>query len=328
MHKVCTRIPLSKKCFVLAQLSETARKFSWNVMYAFKHQHRNNKRQKETSLQRHTQRHNYTQAGARLGTHNSTGALSCLHVPVCSVTLPAHLSAMLFGLRSIWCLTYNKFPPVRLSMLFFPLSAHLSVLFCRSISISMPQTVSHIKGTFLSALQIEKPHYISLFVLSAGDKSKSGSFPLFYHSFIPLFASSTSVSSIFPHFLPSFPLYLKNKSLCTSLPASHLSDSSLPSPCLYCPPTACSHSHSEYVSRKYYHTKWKGEFFFLSSLFFSFNIALPSLSPCLLISWGTGVWQLKEERKRSFSSSYKRFWWRSIICTQYSQQKKEKKNST
>lgn len=184
--------------WLLAQLSETARKFSWNAMYAFKHQHRNNKRQKETSLQRHTHRHNYTQAGARLGTHNSTGALSCLHVPVCSVTLPAHLSAMLFGLRSIWCLTYNKFPPVRLSML-FSLSAHLSVLFCRSISISMPQTVSHIKGTFLSALQIEKPHYISLFVLSTGDESKSGSFPLFYHSFIPLFASSISVSPLSSH---------------------------------------------------------------------------------------------------------------------------------
>lgn len=205
--------------WLLAQLSETARKFSWNAMYAFKHQHRNNKRQKETSLQRHTQRHNYTQAGARLGTHNSTGALSCLHVPVCSVTLPAHLSAMLFGLRSIWCLTYNKFPPVRLSMLFFPLSAHLSVLFCRSISISMPQIVSHIKGTFLSALQIEKPHYISLFVLSAGDKSKSGSFPLFYHSFIPLFASSSSVSPLSSHtsFLHFTSIWKTNHSVHLSL---------------------------------------------------------------------------------------------------------------
>lgn len=119
--------------WLLAQLSETARKFSWNAMYAFKHQHRNNKRQKETSLQRHTQRHNYTQAGARLGTHNSTGALSCLHVPVCSVTLPAHLSAMLFGLRSIWCLTYNKFPPVRLSMLFF---LFLPICLCFSAGLS------------------------------------------------------------------------------------------------------------------------------------------------------------------------------------------------
>lgn len=214
MHKVCTRIPLSKKCFVLAQLSETARKFSWNVMYAFKHQHRNNKRQKETSLQRHTQRHNYTQAGARLGTHNSTGALSCLHVPVCSVTLPAHLSAMLFGLRSIWCLTYNKFPPVRLSMLFFPLSAHLSVLFCRSFSISMPQTVSHIKGTFLSALQIEKPHYISLFVQ---EREFSTLLSLFHSSFcllylcllylptLPSFISPLSEKQITLYISPCFP---------------------------------------------------------------------------------------------------------------------------
>lgn len=67
----------------------------------------------------------------------------------------------------------------------------------------------------------------------------------------------------------------------------------------------------------------KGRGFFLLSLFFSFTIALPSLSPSLLISRGTGVWELKENCTRSFSSSYKRFWWRSIIGTQYQKQKQD-----
>lgn len=51
------------------------------------------------------------------------------------------------------------------------------------------------------------------------------------------------------------------------------------------------------------------------SLFFSFNVVLRSVSSCLLISRGTGVLELKDKCTRSFSSSYKRFWWHSIIYT-------------
>lgn len=44
-----------------------------------------------------------------------------------------------------------------------------------------------------------------------------------------------------------------NTSLCSSLSNPPLPF--LTSPCLPCPPITCSHSHSEYVSRKYYQTK-------------------------------------------------------------------------
>lgn len=258
--------------WLLAQVSETARKFSSNVMYIFNHQHRETTTDKKKQVYKDTHRHNYTQAGVCLGTRNSTGALSCLHVPVCSVTLPAHLSAMLFGLRSIWCLTYNKFPPVRLSMLFFSFCPSVCAFLSAYQHLYAPNRFTYQRYFSFCTPNRKTSLHLTLRLIRWGwvqEREFSTLLSLFHSSFCLLYLC---VSSIFPHFLPSFPLYLKNKSLCTSLPASHLSHSSLPSPCLYCPPTACSHSHSEYVSRKYYHTKWKGEFFFF--LLFSFHSTL------------------------------------------------------
>lgn len=185
--------------WLLAQVSETARKFSSNVMYIFNHQHRETTTDKKKQVYKDTHRHTTTHRQGYVLGH----VIPQEHWAVC-------MSLFVLSLCLLICLPCclawgpSDVLPTISSLLyvcpcFFSLSAHLSVLSCLPISISMPQTVSHIKGTFLSALQIEKPHYISLFVLSAGDESKSGSFPLFYHSFIPLFASSTSVSPLSSH---------------------------------------------------------------------------------------------------------------------------------
>lgn len=73
---------------------------------------------------------------------------------------------------------------------------------------------------------------------------------------------SSHLSFFCPHFFWSPPFLAASPRLCR-------------------PPTACSHSHGEYVSRKYYHTKWKeGIFFFILFSFHSPCRYLPSLSAC------------------------------------------------
>lgn len=149
---------------------------------------------------------------------------------------------------------------------------------------------------------------LHLIQLGMGWRGEVVSFPFSSPTSPSLFISFFSPTSVFPPSHPSSSPSKRNHSFPISPSPSALL------PHLYCPPTACSHSYGEYVSRAYYHTKWKG-FFFLSSLFFSFSIALPSLSPSLLISPGTGVWELKAECTHSFSSLYKSFLWSSISCT-------------
>lgn len=192
----------------------------------------------------------HTYARLHLGTCNSTGVLGCLHVPVCSVCLPAHLSVMLFGLQSICCCTYSNNLPLCLYALPFPFCPSVRLSVC--LQFSAPKCSTYQR--YFSFCNRKLSLHLTPFVSSAGDELKRGISPL---PCLSLFTRLLYLcaSSILPPFLLLSPLFLKNTSLCTSLQVSHLFPSSLAYPCLYRPPTACSHSYGEYVSRKYYHTK-------------------------------------------------------------------------
>lgn len=189
---------------------------------------------------------------------------------------PARLSAvMLFGFK--WCHTYSNHLPPLFVRAAFPISAHLSFWLPACLSAARsPQNVSHIKGTFLSALGTESLTTSHSSSQPLGKSWRAGCrkfsspiSPSFFHS---SFISSASVP--FPSFHPSSllpsPFFLKNITLNISPGFPPLPF--LPTP-LYRPPTARSHSHSWYVSRKYYHTKLKEKDFFFFHLF-SFHSTL------------------------------------------------------
>lgn len=267
--------------FSVGWLLTGSNKAAWDSLetwYTHINQHiQTQDKKKQACKDLHT--HTHTRGRVCLRRCNSTGVLG---LAVCSVCLSAHQSVMLFGLQSVCCHTYSNHLPLCLYMLPFPFCPSSSLFAFLSICSSEPQNVSLIKGSFLSAT--ESSRYISPSVSSAGgwvEERDVVSSPLPYLSlFIPLQSPLPLCLLHLPTLFPS-PLFLKNKSLRTSIPVSHLSPSSLGSPCLCCPPTACSHSHDEYVSRKYYHTKWKrGNFFsFFSFLFIQHCVTFPLSQP-------------------------------------------------
>ena len=118
-------------------------------------------------------KHTHTYRKVCLGTCNSTGVQGCWLVPVCSVCLTLTCLSCCLASKSVWCHTYSKYLPLCLSMLLLPSYPSVFVVARLSICGSVPQNVSHIKGTFLSAPRTESSHHISLFVSSAGDELKS-----------------------------------------------------------------------------------------------------------------------------------------------------------
>ena len=240
------------------------------------------------------------------GSCNSTGIQCCFMFPFApSACLLIHLPQRLTSSLSVLIPTVT-FGLCVCSCIFSP-SACLSLLACLSVALC-PKLLHITRGTFLSAPRTESSLPISHLILSTKDESKSRGILLYLSLVIPLPDPQC--------FHPSFFFFVKCLSFWKTNHSVHISQ--LPtSPLPHSLPPASTVPQLLVLIAAV--SMWAGnitipnerERIFLSSLFFSFNIALPSLTPCLLISQGTGVWVLKEERTSSFSSLYKRFWWHS-----------------
>lgn len=194
-----------------------------------------------------------------------------------------------------WCNTYRSRLPLCLSALlllsfcFFFVFGHLSLcLPARRSAARSPKTSRISKVLFFLHSEQEvspqpTPRLNRWGSVEALDVASSPlpHFPSFSWPFHLLYLSGfLHLSTLF--YLLSFWKTSLWTSLWTSPPLPQPPPSAFS--CLCRPPTACSHSHGEYVSRKYYHTKlkWKGFFFFFFHLF-SFHSTLhylPSLPAC------------------------------------------------
>lgn len=195
-------------------------------------------------------------AECAMGRVVSEGVARRCRVPVCSSCHAVRLQMM----------SHLQKPPaspfVLLPLAHFlspSLSGHLSLRPPARLSATPPKkNVSHIKGAILSALEQKvSAHRPAARLNHRGrvEELDGATSPLPHFPPVSTLFHLLYLSGFLRLSLPS-PLFLKNITEHLSGPA-HPPRTLLAFSCLRRPPTACSHSHGEYVSRKYYHTKLK-----------------------------------------------------------------------